>query len=110
MSNILYIQEIIAELDGVPQTKLTVHSTSLQSLSTSIKEPEEMFNKVDLPAICEAFDNFSMNAVHWCPGINLLGDPPTKDNKCTATLLLAALASGKHERPSEMVTNLGPTP
>lgn len=108
MANGLYMREGIAELYELPQTELTVDSTSLQSLSTSIKAPEESFIKVDLASIREAFDNHELNAVHWCRDSKMLSDALTKDKRNIAALLLAVLASCKHERPSEMATNFGP--
>lgn len=107
MSNGLYIREILAELDDAPQTELTVDSSALQSLSTSVKEPEERYNKVDLAAIREAYDDGLLNAVYWCPGTKLLADALTKDNRATGSLLLQALITGTHERPDEMVPNIG---
>lgn len=107
MSNGLYLREVMAEICTIPHVELTVDSTSLQSLSTSIKEPEERLNKVDLAAIREAFDNGELNAVHWCPGPKLLSDALTKDNRATASLLHETLRSGKHERPAEMKTKFG---
>ena len=88
-------------------TELTVDSTSLPSLSRSIKEPEERLNKVDLASIREAFDEGDLTAVHWCPGKQLLADPLTKDNPHTAALLLIELSTGQHIRPLETKTNLG---
>ena len=72
-----------------------------------MKEPEERLNKVDLAAIREAYDDGELDAVHWCPGQKILSDALTKDNRNTATLLLVALSTGRHERPTEMVSNLG---
>lgn len=108
MYNGLYMREIISELCDPPKSELTVDSTSLQFLSTSIKEPEERLNKVDLAAIREAFDSRELNAVHWCPGPKLLSDALTKYNTRTSSILLTALESGKHKRPSKMTTNSGP--
>lgn len=90
-----------------PPTDLTVYATSLQSLSTTIREPEERRNKIDLAAIREAYDICELNSVRWCPGPKLLADPLTKDNRKTAALLLHALSTGTHVRPFEMTVNLG---
>lgn len=43
-------------------------------LSTSIKEPEERLNKVDLAAIREALDNLELKSVYWCPDYKLFRD------------------------------------
>lgn len=107
MSNGLYLQHLLRGMHVIHPTELTVDSTSLQSLSTSIKEPEERLNKVDLASIREAFDEGDLTAVHWCPGKQLLADPLTKDNPHTAALLLNALSTGQHIRPLETKTNLG---
>lgn len=107
MSDGLYIQTLISELNLDPRAELTIDSTSLLALSTSIKEPEERYNKVDLASIREAYDDGALSAVMWCPGQKLPADALTKANPVTAEFLLVALASGNHTRPSEMVANLG---
>lgn len=99
-SNGLHMKELIANLCFISQTKLKVGSVSLQSLSTSIKIPEERFNNVHLSAICEDFDSRELSAVHWCPVPKLLSNALTKDNIFTAYLLLEALGSRKHDQPS----------
>lgn len=66
-----------------PPAEQTVDSSSLHSLSTSIKEPEERTNKDDLAAIREAYDMGYTRVVLWCPGTKLLADPLTKNNRRT---------------------------
>ena len=99
MSNGRYLRSIMQELRFTPPTEPTVDSSSLASLATSIKEPEERLNKVDLAAIREAYDDGDLNAVNWCPGKKLLSDALIKDSRVTAELLLAALSTDMHERP-----------
>lgn len=110
VSSGMYIQEVLVNMHCVAPTELTIDSDALLSLSTSVKEPEERYNKVDLAAIREAYDDGQLSAVLWCPGAKLLADALTKDNKCTADLLLDTLCTGQHERPKEMKTNLGHPP
>ena len=99
---------LLTDVTGTaPLTHLTVDSTSLRALSTSVKEPEERYNKFDLALIREAYDSGRLNVVFWCPDMNLLADPLTKDNRATAALLLTVLSSGVHIRPSEMTANVG---
>ncbi len=107
MSNGLYIKSIMLELKLPTLAELTVDSTSLLSLSTTVKEPEERLNKVDLAAIREAYDDGALHAVHWCPGQKLVADALTKDNRNTAAILLDALDTGTHARPPETATNHG---
>ena len=90
-----------------PPTELTVNSSSLASLATSIKEPEDRLNKFDLAAIREAYDEGDVNAVNCCPGQKLLADALTKDNRVTAELLLAAISTCMHERTEETMANHG---
>ena len=110
VSNGLYLKALISSITLPPPTELTIDSSSLQTLSTSVKEPEEKLNKVGLASIREAYDDGELAAVHWCPGPKLLPDAFTKDNPATAKLLLHALSSGRHSRPAETKTNLGPSP
>lgn len=69
-----------------PETELTVDSTSLLALSTSVKEPEERYNKNDLAEIHGAFVDGRLSAVHWCPAKKLLAHPPTHESPNTAVL------------------------
>lgn len=104
----MYLRAIEEDITGLPPTAhLTVDATSLQSLSTSISQPEERANKIDLAAIREAYDDGRLDAVLWCPGSKLLADPLTKEGPPTVILLLDALSTGTHVRPAEMTANLG---
>ena len=109
MSNTLYIQELILPLMKQPLPELTIDSSSLHSLATSVKEPEEKYNKVDLAAIKEAFDEGKINAIHWCPGTKLIAYSLSKHNPVTAALLKKTLRDGTHVQPREMKTVHGPS-
>ena len=78
---------------------LTIDSRSLQALASSVKEPVERLNKVDLAVIRESFDSGVLGAIVWCPGRELLADALTKDNTATARMLNDAISSGIHARP-----------
>lgn len=108
VSNELFIRVVLEDILNKPPTAdLTIDSTALQSLYTIIKEPEERYKKIDIAATREAYDHGLLNAALWCPGPKLLVDPLTKDNQRTAALLLDALHTGLHRRPTEMTINLG---
>lgn len=89
--------------------ELAVDSRPLQALTTSVKEPEERYSKVDLAAIRESFDNGALYAIQWCAGKEILPDALTECNAITATRLLQALSSWEHQRPAETITNHGST-
>ena len=82
-------------------------AASLQALPTSIKNPKEKLNKIDLVIIREAFDDGKLHAVHWCPGTILIADTLTKENPSTDELLIQTLSTGYHRRPAEVKTDLG---
>lgn len=103
-----YHHPILACVLGAPGTELSVDSTFLQALFTSLKEPEEQYDKADLAAIRKAFDDDKLSAAHWCPGSSLFADSLTKDNPPTADLLLGNMQTGKQSRPEQTRTNLGP--
>lgn len=92
---------------SAPETQSTLDSTALQSLSSTIHEPQVKPSKVDLAAIREAYDDDLLNTCLWCPDPKLLEDLLTKDNPKTVTLLLEALYTGLHTRPTEITINLG---
>lgn len=81
--------------------ELAVDSRSLQMLLSLINKPEERYNKVDLAAIGESFDDVVLYAIHLCPGKELLADALTKDNAITATERLQAFSNRKQKRPAE---------
>ena len=93
------------ELNMPTDIELTMDSRALQNLATSIKEPIERLNKVDLAVMREAYDQGKLRAVIWSPGQKLLADALTKDNQATAELLKNALTTGRHHRPQESFTN-----
>lgn len=51
----LYLMAVIAEVLQTPAVEFTTDSRSLVALATSIHEPEEHLNQVDLAAKFEAF-------------------------------------------------------
>lgn len=97
-------------------TELTIDYEALPYLSTSVKEPENCYNKVDLAEIRESYDGGQLGTVHWDHGTKLLADAAlANDNKHTAgkhtdDILLDAISKGQHDRPKEMKTNLGLPP
>ena len=63
-------------------------------LFTSIKEPTEAANKLDLAAMREFFTLQSIRAYGWVPGHYNIADALTKDNRETGALLLKVLREG----------------
>lgn len=103
----MYLKQLMSSFRLCVPMELTVDSSALQALSTSIKEPEERLNKIDLAVIREAFDEGHIQAVNWCPGPKLVADSLTKNNPLTAAILLETLRTDYRRRPVENKTNLG---
>lgn len=103
----IYLKALITEIHEQAAIDLAIHSAALQSLSNSLKELEVRYNKVELAAILEVFNNGNLNAVHWCTRKKLLADRLTKNIPPTKPLLLEALTPGKPERPLRTKTNHG---
>lgn len=95
-SAVLYLQSLLAEIQYAHDTVLVTDSKSVYNLVTSIREPTETLNKVDLSAMREAFNNGSLSQVRWTPGIYHVADALTKDNRHTGSLLLKTLREGTY--------------
>lgn len=92
-------------------------AAALHYLSTSIKHPEENYDKVDIAAIREDVDNGDPYAIDWCSGKKLLADPLTKDSLATTTLLLESTyyrktraAIGDENKPRALSHRYTPIP
>ncbi len=101
-SMLLYLQTLLAEILYEHGTELVTDSRSTFKLTTSTKEPEEAFNKVDISAIRQAYNTNKLQTISWCPGYYLVADALTKDNRTSASLLLKVLREGKYARHPEM--------
>ena len=97
-SNLVYIQELLAEMCYRPHAEMLMDSRALLNLSTSIKEPTEAANKLDLAAMREFFTLQSIRAYGWVPGHYNIADALTKDNRETGALLLKVLREGTYPR------------
>lgn len=97
-SNLVYLQELIAEISYRPLAEMLMDSRSLLNLSTSIKQPTEAANKLDLALLRESFHLQSICAYGWVPGHYNIADALTKDNRETSALLLKTLREGTYPR------------
>lgn len=105
-STLIYLQSLIDEFSYHHAAALFVDSRSLVSLSTSIREPEEAINKLDLAFLRENFTPRALNALCWLPGYSNIADGLTKENRTTAALLLKVCREGLHPiHPEAIVTN-----
>lgn len=95
-SNLVYLQELIAEVSYRPLAEMLMDSRALVNLTTSIKEPAEQANKLDLAAIRERFTLESIHGIGWVPGHYNIADALTKDNRETAALLSKVLREGTY--------------
>lgn len=93
MSNGLWIQAVLKDVNIFHNLQLTSDSTALASLSTTIEEPQERLNKIKLAAIRKPFNDGQLGAVHWCSWQKRLSDALTKDNRSTAKLMHIALVN-----------------
>eukprot|EP00171_Calliarthron_tuberculosum_P022319 IDg22319t1 len=104
----LYLAHILKELIYEHTIDLSTDSRSLFSLATSVKEPEERRNKIDLSAIRESFDNGMLTSVSWTPGHYLVSDALTKDNRLTASLLTQVLRDGIYPHHPDRESRMSP--
>ena len=97
-STLVYLQELIAEINYRPHAEMLVDSRALLNLATSIKEPTERANKLDLAAIRELFTLRSIRAFGWIPGHYNAADALTKDNRNTGAKILKHMPEGIYPR------------
>ena len=90
----LYIAAVLREILYDHDVHLATDSRSLFSLATSIRDPEESLNKLDLAAIRQAFENGMLRRICWCPGYYIIADTLTKNNRETAALLSKVFRTG----------------
>lgn len=107
MSNGLYLKALLADIGAPSWALLTAAFSLFQCLSTSVKVPEDRYNKVDLIAFGDAFDEGDLNAVHCCTGSKLLANAVTKESPLTALVLNDSLNRGRHGRLEEWMTKYG---
>lgn len=74
VSRDLYIRELLLEIRLEALAELNVDSNYLQSLSKSVKDPEERLNKVNLAAIQNAIDDGNLEAANWFPDQKMLAN------------------------------------
>lgn len=82
---------------------MVIDSRALVNLATSIREPTEAANKVDLAFIRENFKPLTIRTIAWTPGYHNIADGLTKDNRTSASLLLRALRTGIHPHHPDMM-------
>lgn len=103
---LVYLKELLSEITYRPDAALLVDSRSLMNLATSVREPIEPLNKVDLAFLRENFLLSSINEIGWLPGYHNFADGMTKDNKTSAALLLHAFREGTFPRHPDTITNV----
>lgn len=96
VSALVYLKHLLAELTYDHDCSMFVDSRALVNLATSIREPAEMANKIDLAFLRERFNPRDIRTFGWVPGYYNIADGMTKDNRTSAALLLRALREGIH--------------
>lgn len=102
-SSLIYLQHLMEEFVYHHEATMVVDSRALLNLSTSIREPAEAANKIDLAFIRENFTPRAISTIAWTPGYYNVADGLTKDNRTSASLLLGALRSGVHPRHPDLL-------
>ena len=97
-SNLVYLQEVLTEISYRPKAEMLIDSRYLLNLVTSIREPTEPANKIDLAAMRESFTPQTISAYGWVPSHYNIADGLTKFNKETGSLLLKVLREGIYSR------------
>lgn len=93
-----YLQSLLSELSKNHQGYMFVDSRALESLVTTIREPVESENKVELAYLLERFIPTVIYGFGWIPGHYNISDGMTKDNRTIAALLACALREGNYPR------------
>lgn len=99
VDRLTYFKHLLGSIAGTQTTELVLDSRSTFHLCSTMKEPEEIKNKLLLASIREEFNTGSMNTIRWTPGSTHLADALTKDNQEVARKLNEVLTSGKHSHP-----------
>lgn len=95
VSRLIYLQALVAEISYHHTARLVVDSRALLNLATSIREPAEVVNKLDLAIIREAFTPRLVAEICWAPGHYNIADGLTKENRDTGALLNKTLREGR---------------
>lgn len=105
-----YIQLLLGELLYHHQAEMTFDSRALFNLSTSVHEPVEALNKVDLAAIRELYNPSQVGTISWSPGHYNPTEALTKNNLTTAALLLKILKEGMFVHHPDRLTRTAEQP
>lgn len=99
-----YIQSLLKELLYRHPVELTVDSRALFDLSTTVHEPFEPLNKIDLAAIRQMYNPSQIDSISWSPSHYNVSDALTKNNLTTADLPLKILREGQYaHHPDHLV-------
>ena len=97
-----YLRTLVSEFYKNSHLHCGTDSNFLFKLIPTYKEPEESSNKIDLASMREMFENGKLYRFFWIPGVYLIADALTKDNRVSASLLRKILCEGQYPRhPSE---------
>lgn len=110
VSSLTYLQALLSELTYHHKGYMFVDSRALANLATTIREPVEPENKIDLAYIRERFIPTGISAFGWIPGHYNISDGMTKDNRTTAALLINALREGTYPHHPDTVTRYAEHP
>lgn len=103
VSTLTYMQQLLGEITYRPRSSMFVDSRALLNLATTIREPIEVANKLDLASIRESFTPLVVSTFGWIPGYYNISDALTKDNRVTAALLNRTLREGTYPTHPESI-------
>lgn len=110
MSMLAYLQILKGELLYHHKAEITYDSRALFDLTTTIHEPLEPLNKVDLADMREVYTVNQINAVSWYPRQNNIGDALNKNNGVTAALLSHVLHEGEYAHHPDRILRTAEQP
>lgn len=103
VSTLVYMKTLMGELKYHHDAPMFVYARVLANLATSIKEPAEAANKLDLAFLRERFVPDAISSFGWVPGYANITDGITKENRTTSALLIGVFRDGLHPRHPDVV-------
>lgn len=105
-----YYQTLLSELLYHHDAESDFDSRALYDLSTTVHEPTEPLNKVDLASIRQLFLPTKISTIAWTPGHYNISDALTKNNLVSAALLLKTLREGRYPHHPDRLTRTAEQP
>lgn len=109
-NTLAYLQHLLEELLYHHEANATFDSRALFDLSTTVHEPTEPLNKVDLSFIRQLYDPCRISSIFWTPGHYNVSDALTKNNQTSAALLSKVLKERNYPFHPDRITRTAEQP